>query len=512
MQKKCIEPLGESKSDYEIFAGLAKRLGVYEAYTMGGKTELDWVKQMFHASDLPNAITWEEFEEKGYYVVPPPEGRPATPALRWFAEGRPRDTPDWGPHPADTVEAPKACRPGRARSSSWPPASSASRSRGRSTPSGPPSARSTSRRGRATAPPNSPPAYPLQLISPHPRFSFHTMGDAKDSWTNEVKDHRVLKEDGRYYWIIGSTRGDAAARGIADGDLVRAFNDRGSVILAAQVTERVPAGVVHSYESCADYDPVGAPGRVAGPGGLREHPHAQALHHADVDGDGQQLLPHPGGEVGRLRRGYSRVATGIRGDANAAIGAVVPTGSRRPWRDRGLRLIPGERDHSAVEQQPLQGPEQPLCAARGAGQTRDSPRQPVSADASLVLLFGNRAPEPVDIHGTGGPAQSNTRTETLSASAASSSLSGTPDSAIVAGLPCPPVLVMRKSGLRAQSAICTWDRAWRITLSISGNAAAPSIKTRRSFPGRGGGSPAAQQPAAGMSRTRCQPSLRSRRR
>ena len=36
--------------------------------------------------------------------MPPPEGRP-TPALRWFAEGRPRDTPDGGPHPADIVDA-----------------------------------------------------------------------------------------------------------------------------------------------------------------------------------------------------------------------------------------------------------------------------------------------------------------------------------------------------------------------------------------------------------------------
>jgi trimethylamine-N-oxide reductase (cytochrome c) len=53
---------------------------------------------------------------------------------------------------------------------------------------------------------------------------------------------------------------DAIARGIADGDLIRAFNDRGSVILAAQVTERVPPGTVHSYESCGDYEALGEPG------------------------------------------------------------------------------------------------------------------------------------------------------------------------------------------------------------------------------------------------------------
>ena len=39
LQKKCIEPLGESKSDYEIFALFAERLGIGEIFTMGGKDE-----------------------------------------------------------------------------------------------------------------------------------------------------------------------------------------------------------------------------------------------------------------------------------------------------------------------------------------------------------------------------------------------------------------------------------------------------------------------------------------
>ncbi len=34
------------------------------------------------------------------------------------------------------------------------------------------------------------------MVSPHPRFSFHTMGDSKGSWLNEVKDHRILHDDG----------------------------------------------------------------------------------------------------------------------------------------------------------------------------------------------------------------------------------------------------------------------------------------------------------------------------
>jgi trimethylamine-N-oxide reductase (cytochrome c) len=108
--------------------------------------------------------------------------------------------------------------------------------------------------------------YPLQLISPHPRFSFHTMGDAKDSVINDVKDHRVLI-DGYYYWIVRINSKDAQARAISENDLVKVFNDRGAVICAAQVTERVPPGTVHSYESAATYDPLGEPGHSADRGG-----------------------------------------------------------------------------------------------------------------------------------------------------------------------------------------------------------------------------------------------------
>ena len=55
--------------------------------------------------------------------------------------------------------------------------------------------------------------------------------------------------DGYYYWIVRINPDDAAARGIGQHDLVKVFNDRGAVICAAQLTERVPPGTVHSYES-----------------------------------------------------------------------------------------------------------------------------------------------------------------------------------------------------------------------------------------------------------------------
>ena len=91
LQAKCIEPVGESKSDYQIFALLAKKLGIEGPFTEG-KDELGWIKQYFHATDLPKYITWEEFLKKGYFVVPDNPNRNKNVALRWFAENRAKDT------------------------------------------------------------------------------------------------------------------------------------------------------------------------------------------------------------------------------------------------------------------------------------------------------------------------------------------------------------------------------------------------------------------------------------
>ena len=95
-QKKCIEPLWESRSDYDIYADLAGRLGFREEYTEG-KTLEDWIKDAYEDSSLPEYISWEDFKKKGYFVVPLPEDYKPTPALRWFYEGRECDTPDTNP-------------------------------------------------------------------------------------------------------------------------------------------------------------------------------------------------------------------------------------------------------------------------------------------------------------------------------------------------------------------------------------------------------------------------------
>ena len=83
---------------------------------------------------------------------------------------------------------------------------------------------------------------------------------------NDIRDHRALI-GGYYYWIVRLNPADAVARGLGQHEVVRVFNDRGAVICAVKLTERVRAGTVHSYESSAVYEPVGEPGNSPDKGG-----------------------------------------------------------------------------------------------------------------------------------------------------------------------------------------------------------------------------------------------------
>ena len=123
LQKKCIEPLGESKSDYEIFAAVCDRLGVGDLFTMGGKDEYQWTKEYFHATDLPKYDQLGRVREEG--LLRPALPRRTTSPPRPCA-GSPRTgcaTRRTGAPPPPTPSVSKACRPRRARSSSCPAAS-----------------------------------------------------------------------------------------------------------------------------------------------------------------------------------------------------------------------------------------------------------------------------------------------------------------------------------------------------------------------------------------------------
>lgn len=260
-QAPAIAPLGQSKSDYWIFNEISKRLGLAN-YFSEGVNEIDWVKRLFDASDLPKAISWKQFIRRGYYVVPAEKEHLRAPvSFRWFFENRKKDVPEAQPLPSDYTEE---------------------YLRGLQTQSGKLEFECSSL--KRFVDPERPPIvkyepswegphsgeryarHPLQMLTPHAKYSYHTQGDGKDSFLLNIADHRVLV-DGYYYWIIRLNAEDAAERGIGRHDLVKVYNDRGAVICAALPTQRLPRGVCHGYESSAVYDPMGEPGKSVDRGG-----------------------------------------------------------------------------------------------------------------------------------------------------------------------------------------------------------------------------------------------------
>ncbi len=86
--------------------------------------------------------------------------------------------------------------------------------------------------------------YPLLIMSNHGHWRVHSQCD-DISWTREVLTCKVKGYDGYLYeplWIHPQT---ATQRGIKDGDIVKAYNERGAVLCGARVWERIMPGVVY---------------------------------------------------------------------------------------------------------------------------------------------------------------------------------------------------------------------------------------------------------------------------
>ena len=262
MQHKCIEPLGESKSDYEIFLSIMERLGLGAVYSEGGTTELDWCRRVFDSSDLSKHISWRQFLKKGYYVVPPEaeQGRAPT-ANRWYYEGRKKDTPEPYPLPSDYVG-------GYLEGLQTPSGKFefvASTLKRIDDPDRPPLNRYMPTYEDPSREPELA-GFTLKLLTPHTRYAFHVMGDDESSSVWDIREHRI-KKDGEYYLVARINPQDAEARAIQDGDLIRLWNNRASVVCAAQVTGRIQPGVVSAYAGSAQYKPAGEPGRSTDLGG-----------------------------------------------------------------------------------------------------------------------------------------------------------------------------------------------------------------------------------------------------
>jgi trimethylamine-N-oxide reductase (cytochrome c) len=177
---------------------------------------------------LPEFISWEDFKDKQYYVFPVAEDwEDDPPGFRQFyenPENYPLDTPTgkleiYSERLAQHFPDDKERQP----IPKWIENSESHDERISST--------------RAEK-------YPLLMMSNHGRWRVHAQGD-DISWTREIITCKVKAWDGYMYeplWIHPSTAQD---RGIENGDIVRVYNERGSVLGGARVWERIRPGVVY---------------------------------------------------------------------------------------------------------------------------------------------------------------------------------------------------------------------------------------------------------------------------
>lgn len=213
--RRAVPPAGEARDDYTIFADLAQRLGHGATFTEG-LDEMGWLARLYEESrgrakaaglDLP---AFREFWAAGLLPLSGHAG-PVTmlEAFRADPAAHPLRTPSGRIEVGSARIAGFGLRdcPGYAvwrEPREWLGSAEAAR-------------------------------YPLHLLSDQPARRLHSQLDASGySLAGKVagREPVYLHPD------------DAAARGIAEGDVVELFNDRGRCLAGARLTERIMPGVV----------------------------------------------------------------------------------------------------------------------------------------------------------------------------------------------------------------------------------------------------------------------------
>ncbi|MEX6665972.1 molybdopterin guanine dinucleotide-containing S/N-oxide reductase [Pseudomonas sp. W2-17] len=216
---KAIEPVGEARDDYAIFAELSRRLDCEQVFTEG-RDAGQWLCLLYEESrpragsfaiELPD---FEEFWRKGVFEVDYPADD--TVLLKTF-----RDDPQASPL---------------------------------QTPSGKIEIFSETIAGFGYA---DCPGHPVWLDKPAQPLPLHLLSNQPKTRLHSQYDHgaysQASKIQGREPLTIN--RQDALARGIAEGDVVRVFNDRGAFLAGVIVSDDIRPGVVQ-IATGAWFDPL----------------------------------------------------------------------------------------------------------------------------------------------------------------------------------------------------------------------------------------------------------------
>jgi biotin/methionine sulfoxide reductase len=241
--RAAIAPVAQARAEFETFAALAHASGVGEAFTEG-RDAAAWIRHVYEearAGALRVGVELPEFDafwRAGYVEVPPdPEPHVMLADFRADPDARRLKTPSgrieiYSETLAGYGDADVPAHPTWMEPAEWLGSPLAAR-------------------------------YPLHLITNQPRSRLHSQLDMG-------RVSRAAKIAGREpIWMHPA---DAAARGLAEGDVVRVESPRGACLAGLHVTDLIRAGVVQ-ISTGAWYDPA-EPGL---PGSLCKHGNPNAL-------------------------------------------------------------------------------------------------------------------------------------------------------------------------------------------------------------------------------------------
>lgn len=226
--KKVVEPQFEAKSDYDIFAELAKRAGVEQQFTEG-KSEMDWLKGFYDTAfeaARKNRVIMPKFE-KFWEENKPITFKASEKAKKWVRYEEFRTDPLLNPlgTPSGKIEifSDVIAKMNYDDCQGHPMWFEPEEFAGKTTPEA-----------------------PLALVTPHPYYRLHSQlahTSLRQKYAVNDREPALIHTE------------DAAARGIASGDIVRIFNQRGQVLAGAVVTDGIIKGTVALHEG-AWYDPM----------------------------------------------------------------------------------------------------------------------------------------------------------------------------------------------------------------------------------------------------------------
>jgi trimethylamine-N-oxide reductase (cytochrome c) len=193
-----------------------------------GNSEEDLVRKLYGLTNIP--LSYEEFKEKGYYVWPHLDDYQPHKQFEFFYH-HPVGIPAPGPAGRNVVDTPT----GKIEIYS----TLIHAFYGDDNPEIPCVPHYIpEREGRYDEKHET---YPLQMLMAHPKYRFH----GKYNDIQELSEnYKVYGPEGYPYEPCSMHPRDAKARGLKDGDIVRAFNDRGQVLAGVVITERLVPGCV----------------------------------------------------------------------------------------------------------------------------------------------------------------------------------------------------------------------------------------------------------------------------